>query len=136
MLVRALGLQTSGDKAVFADVPDSSWYAAELSAAYSNGLIHGRTAEKFSPDAPVTRQELAVLLLRAYQYAGGQAAGNITAEYSDASDIAEWARLAVRLATSSGLFVGNTDGQFSPLNPSTRAEIAQAIDRILNLINR
>lgn len=61
---------------------------------------------------------------------------NITAEYSDASDIAEWARLAVRLATSSGLFVGNTDGQFSPLNPSTRAEIAQAIDRILNLINR
>lgn len=136
MLVRALGLQTSGDKAVFADVPDSSWYAAELSAAYSNGLIHGRTAEKFSPDAPVTRQELAVLLLRAYQYAGGQAAGNITAEYSDASDIAEWARLAVRLATSSGLFVGNTDGQFSPLNPSTRAEIAQAIDRMLNLINR
>lgn len=136
MLVRALGLRNSGDQAVFADVSDSAWYAAEVSAAYTAGLIQGRRVGEFLPDAPVTRQELAILLLRAFQKSGGQPGGTVAADYSDDSGIAEWAREAVNKASSSGLFTGNAAGNFAPLRPSTRAEIAQAIDRMLNLINR
>lgn len=136
MLVRALNVQESGDTADFTDIPANAWYAKEVTSAYAAGLVQGKSDGKFDPNGSVTRQEMAVMLQRAYLYAGGKAAVGSPLGYTDASSIADWAKEAVMQASASGLLRGNENGSFAPAGITTRAEIAQGIDRLLDMIEQ
>ncbi|WP_435165700.1 glycoside hydrolase family 66 protein [Paenibacillus glycanilyticus] len=138
MIVRALNLSGNGasSAAGFKDVPAGAWYSKELSAAYEAELIQGDASGRFNPNAPITRQELAVMLLRAYKLAGGELpeaeAGRT--QYADAALIAAWAKKAIAEAGAAGLMQGDGNGQFAPGRQGTRSEIAQAIDNLLEKI--
>ncbi|WP_308636183.1 carbohydrate binding domain-containing protein [Paenibacillus silvisoli] len=137
MLVNALQLNASGGtKLAFADVAPDAWYAAAVTAAYEHGLIQGRTDASFAPQATISRQEMAALLVRARAFAGGgQEAAAPPAQdsqlFADAADIASWAKEAVAQAAASG-FMKGSGGRFEPLGVATRAEAVQAVINLLH----
>ena len=135
LLVRALGLTASANPAPFADIHTGDWYADEVAAAYAAGLIQGVSANEFSPNAQITREEMAALLVRAFEYRQGSA---ITADhalqgYKDEATVSKWAKAEVNKAIAAGLMNGKGGNLFDPSSDAVRAETAQAI---LNLLSK
>jgi hypothetical protein len=135
MLVRALKL--SADKPInrFSDVKSTVWYAEDVAAAYAAGLIKGVTETEFKPDAYISREQMAVLIVRAWTYKLNSADtnSNLLNGYVDGASVSPWAQQAVNQAINSGLMKGKTGSKFDPASQVQRAEVAQAI---YNLIKR
>ncbi|MCD1258965.1 S-layer homology domain-containing protein [Paenibacillus athensensis] len=132
LLVRALGLPAPADAPAFADVPAGAWYAPAVAAAAAAGLIEGRGDGTFAPDAPISREEMAALAVRATG-AADAAAGSAAAlpGYADEADIQPWAVRYVQAAFAQGLMEGRDGGRFAPQAGLTRAEAAQLALRLL-----
>ncbi|KKO54843.1 pullulanase [Paenibacillus sp. DMB20] len=133
MLVRALELNDQGD-AAFKDVDDKAWYASVVAAAAHHGLVSGKNKDTFAPNAAITREEMAVMLVRAYRLKGGEAssAGPEPA-VTGKEQVSPWAVKEVNEAAALGLMKGQGKGRFMPKEVATRAESAQAV---LNLMNK
>ncbi|MFU1797420.1 alpha-amylase family glycosyl hydrolase [Paenibacillus azoreducens] len=129
---RALGL-TAKQPAKFADVPKDAWYAAPIAAAHEAGIVQGRSEAVFEPDSPITREEMAVMLIRAYEVKRQELFESAGADgiFKDADQISGWAQDAVQAAAKLGLLMGNENHRFVPKGQATRAESAQAIYRLL-----
>lgn len=137
MLVRLLGLEALGQSDVFTDVKDQVWYASAINTAHQAGLIQGVAGGKFEPEAAITREQMAVLLIKAYEYMHGiiGAEQRNLHTYQDNAGISSWAKEAVNKATSAGLLQGKKNGTFDPKTSTTRAEAAQAIFNLVKLLH-
>lgn len=135
LLVRALGLTDTASAVPFTDVQAGQWYAKEVAAAYEAGLVSGVTADKFEPNAKITREQMAVLLVRAMEYKNRKISytGQETSSLKDQASISTWAQESVNKALAAGLLQGKGNGSFDPSAEATRAETAQVI---LNLLNK
>lgn len=100
--------------ATFADVKPGDWYYEAVHAAYQAGIVTGYEG-RFHPDKPISREEMAVMIVRALKL--GESKGQT--QPADAKDISEWARSAVQTVTASGLMTGS-NGKFSPRDKVTR----------------
>ena len=139
MLVRAFGLSASGGTAAgdtrFIDVPSGAWYASAVNAAARAGWIEGYGDGRFGPDDPVTREQMAVVLARAFPAGKADAGGAdakeaIVSRFFDAGDVSGWARDAVAAVAAAGRLNGYPDGRFRPRQPATRAEAAVVVKRL------
>jgi|GEM_PF-2037604 len=135
LLVRALGLTKTSSIVPFDDVQAGQWYAKEVAIAYEAGLVTGVSDTRFDPNAKITREQMAVLLVRAYEYKNRAiaATGQETAGLKDGSSISSWAVEEVNKAIAVGLLQGKGNGIFDPASDANRAETAQAI---LNLFTK
>ncbi|WP_020618996.1 S-layer homology domain-containing protein [Paenibacillus daejeonensis] len=135
LLVRALGLTDAASSVPFADVPSGQWYAEEVAIAYEAGLITGVSETTFDPHADITREQMAILLVRAYENENGTitASEQAIADLEDGASISSWAIEGVNKAMTAGLLQGKGQGIFDPSANATRAETAQAI---LNLFHK
>ncbi|GGD82058.1 S-layer homology domain-containing protein [Paenibacillus nasutitermitis] len=132
MLVRAFDLE-AGTNAGFADVPEDSWYADPVAAAFRAGIITGITTEEFGPNQVITREQMAVMLVRSLlHHAPDEMAGEGHSVFKDMRKISGWASEAVNEAIRLQLIQGRADGSFAPLDSATRAESAQLIYNGLN----
>lgn len=131
LLVRALGLKANGP-ASFADVSADAWYAEAVAAASQAGIVQGKDAATFAPNAKITREEMSALLVRAYEHkAGSKLAGGAEAQFADRSEAADWALAYIDAANAAGFIKGRNDNEFAPKAQLTRAESAQAIYTLL-----
>ncbi len=105
----------------FADVfyTDNSSY---INAAYLFGLVNGVGEELYNPDAPITRQEAAVMLMRVYANYGGVVSDKGVENFSDSGLIADWAAHAVSDVTAIGVMQGVGSETFDPLGYYTREQ--------------
>ncbi|MBD2843910.1 S-layer homology domain-containing protein [Paenibacillus sp. IB182496] len=116
----------------FTDLGDS-FYAEEIAAAAQYGLVNGVSADRFAPEANITRQEIATLVERALS-AYAPAALSVRAaagdsHYTDHEQIAPWAADGIAALAAEGLLTGYPDGSFAPRSEMTRAEAAVLIAR-------
>lgn len=129
MLVRAFGLSDgSSDGTGFNDVSANAWYAEAVAAAVASGVVNGVSADRFAPNAFITREQMAVMLVRAYEKVHGQlqlAGGQLA--FSDASEISEWAERSIQIAVELGWMQGKSPSKLDPANTATRAESAMMI---------
>ncbi|MGG1516374.1 polysaccharide lyase family 8 super-sandwich domain-containing protein [Paenibacillus oryzisoli] len=133
MLARALGLTEGSSPAGFQDVAEAAWYADAVAKASAAGIVSGRTAIAFAPDADVTREEMAVMIVRAYAYLHGKsAAASGKIAFGDQSQIQSWAQEAVAAAQALGLISGRSNDLFAPQASMSRAESTQVIANLLN----
>jgi arabinogalactan endo-1,4-beta-galactosidase len=131
LLVRALGL-TAKDEGSFTDVDRSAWYADAIAAAAEAGIVKGRGANTFAPDDSITRQEMAVMTVNAYEAkTGNRIAGSVKTAFADQAEIDDWAEEAVSVAEELGLLQGRSGGQFAPLEQANRAESALVVFRLM-----
>lgn len=137
MLVRALGLSGQAE-AVFADVSADKWYAEAVGLAKQAGIVNGQTASTFEPDAKISRQEMAAMLVRASAYTNAisHVASLNGAAFTDTSAAPQWAQEAINEAYRLGLMQGRTDEKFAPKLSGTRAESAQMILNLLNALQQ
>ncbi|MDQ0196709.1 pullulanase [Paenibacillus wynnii] len=128
MLVRALGVKAEGQTA-FADIATDAWYSSYVATAIKLGIVNGRSKDMFAPNATISREEMAVMLVRALEAKQGKkmesTANQLT--FSDASSIHAWAASYVNSAAELGLVQGRSNNQFVPAGLMTRAESAQVI---------
>ena len=125
MLWRMVG-EPEGSDSDFSDVSDGAWYADAVDWAASTGAVKGTSDTTFSPNEPVTREQLAAVL---YRYAQAQGKGFTGAwafplNFSDAADVSEYAYEAMCWMTMNGVINGMDDGTLAPKANATRAQIA------------
>lgn len=128
MLVRALELNPYyANTASFTDVPKDHKAYGYIEGAYKAGIIKG-SGGKFSPDKPITREETAIILVKAL---GEKAAKADKTDFKDNAKISAWAQKDVAAAAASGVFKGDAKGNFNPRSKVTRAEAASMLARLL-----
>lgn len=136
MLVRALKLEgAAGDN--FSDVPAGSYYYNAVGVLKSLGVAHGSEGAFFPGDS-ITRQDAVTLVYRALQAAGLPVSGEAAAaleNFSDASQVGDYAREAAEAFVKAGLLQGN-GGLLCPLDTMSRAEMAVLLERVLEATGR
>lgn len=138
LLVRALGLEPQpGAQAVFADVQPGQWFFAEVMAAYQAGLVQGYSQDKFAPDDPITREQMATMVVRALRRIekapalSGQEVQATLASFSDGSLVSAWASEGMAVAVKAGIVRGRTATTLVPAGLTTRAESAAMLKRFM-----
>lgn len=134
LLVRALQVPVVRSTA-FADVPQDAWYADVVGAAVEAGIVNGRDEQRFAPNEPISRAEMATMIVRAIGLPTGGMAEAVIAGYADANEIPFWAKPFVAAAREASLMQGRSDGIFAPLANATRAEAAQLVYNLLRTLN-
>ena len=112
----------------FSDVDPSSWYGPYVEWAAEQQIVSGVGNNRFAPDEPVTREQLAVMLMRSVNNIGGDtsfAAGALS-HFSDKDKVSSFAREAMAWAVTHGIISG-ADRQLLPQGTATRAQTAQMI---------
>ncbi|MBP1988742.1 S-layer homology domain-containing protein [Paenibacillus eucommiae] len=130
-------LKVSMQQSPFTDVAPGSWYKDVVNNAYSAGIIEGVTATSFAPEREVTREEMAVMMVRASTYAAVPLAGDskvTLVAFADSELISEWAREGVQSSVRLGLINGRAGDRFVPRDQATRAEAATVIKRFVDLL--
>ncbi|XID90519.1 S-layer homology domain-containing protein [Paenibacillaceae bacterium WGS1546] len=119
----------NGAPVPFHDVPANSYYADHVASASSLGIVQGYGGA-FRPNERITREEAAVMLVRAAQYVTLDDTRVSAPRFDDAAQLASWAASSVNEAWTKGLIQG--DGKrFNPKGQATRAEVAVMIKRLL-----
>ena len=123
----------SGGGKPFADVNADSYYAEAIDWARDNDIVKGYSDTEFAPDASITREQLAAIILRYCTYKGSGPVGAwaIRMDYSDLGDISDFAVEGVMYCTMKGYMSGRDDGAFAPKALTTRAEAAAIIHRVM-----
>lgn len=125
----------------YRDVEKGAWYAAPVEWASSWGIVSGTGStyydentparpDLFSPSAPITRQDMAVILCKYAGKLGGEVdlPGDLNA-FSDQGQIAPYAREAMEWATAAGVLKGD-NGRLRPRDTLTRAEAAAVFSNL------
>lgn len=118
---------------VFTDVTGSAWYANAVNWAAASGIVEGKGNNKFDPDAPVTRQEMAAIFYRYASYKGYDVSAAASLDrFTDASKVASWAKDAMSWAVGGYVINGKGAGRLDPTGTATRAEVAQILMNFCN----
>ena len=136
MLWRLAGEPAASEPSGFSDVSDGAWYADAVAWATEAGAVTGMTADTFSPNTPVTREQLAAILYRYAQARGKGFTGSwmFLLDYPDAADISEWADEAMHWMVMNDIINGMGDGTLNPGGEATRAQVATMLMRYNNFI--
>ena len=117
MLVKMLGLTAKSDK-TFDDVSADAWYAEVVSIAVKAGIINGKTAGNFAPNDPVTFEEAAVMMCRAFGLA--QTTGG-----------ADWSKESIDKLTELGMIGEGADEHLQVGVDCNRAVVAALADAVV-----
>lgn len=105
------------------------WAYNAIVWAYNTGVTKGTSATTFAPGVAISRQEIVTML---YRYSGSPAVSG-SPIFGDSSVISSWARDAVQWAKSLGIVNGYPNGNFGPVNATTRGQMAAMIHRYMQL---
>lgn len=126
MMCRLFGQNELKEQTMFADVADDAWYCGYVNAMYSVGAVQGVGDGRFSPDAPITRQDAAVIIHRAIEkFSEQKLASSENIQFADNDMIADYASAAVLILRGNGIVSGKDENRFEPALNMNRAEAAQ-----------
>lgn len=119
---------------VFTDVAATEWYASAVGWARKNGIVSGTSDTTFSPNATITREQLAKMLYGYTVYATGNPSYQAPVGYTDFDKISGYAIQAMCWAVSHGIISGDSATTLSPQKYASRAQAASIFVRYLNKI--
>lgn len=115
----------------FLDVPEESYYYAPVLWGMQNEIVFGTGDTTFSPERPITREQMACLMVR---YAELVEADFLNAEgenkLADFSAVSDYAKGSVEAIARTGLMIGDNNGMFNPRKQASRAEAAMVFMRL------
>lgn len=134
LALKSVGLEPSGvPGTVFRDVDSGVWYAGWVAAAEESGIVSGMADGKFAPEEPVSRQDFAVMLVRAAAQIDMAWPNLAAVEFIDGDDIADYAGEAAAILGAAGVLCGDERGALRPAQVICRAEAAVVLYRFINL---
>ena len=140
ILYNLSGCPKAYDGSPFTDLT-ADWYQHSIVWAYQNGIVSGTSATTFEPEAPVTREQIAVILMGYAEKVLGldfsADKADLTA-FPDGASVSDWARDAVAEAVALGLISGaqTKDGTFlQPQGGATREQAATILTSFYSLVD-
>jgi hypothetical protein len=134
VLDKALKLEVYNWAAVpdFSDVSSNDWFYGSVGSSVYAGITKGY-GSYFAPNNPITRQELAVILVNAIgQQDAAKTSMDTKTGFSDDTSISPWARGFVAVSVKDGLLKGYPGNSIQPQGNATRAEACTVIVNLLN----
>ena len=124
LLAKAMGYDESAyENTAFPDVADDHWAKSAIAFCADREIITGYEDGEFKPTKTISRQEVAVMLQRAFTLTG-----DTTDLYPDDALVAGWAEDAVYAVKHAGLMNGDAiTGEFAPKNNLNRAQAATTL---------
>ena len=131
MIIYRMEKEPQAGDSVFVDVEIGGYYDRAVAWANANGIVSGVSKDRFAPNDPITREQMATILYRYANFKGYDIESNGNTAYSDSSSISGYARNAVSWAAANLLMKGNDDGSFLPNANATRAQAAAVFARMI-----
>jgi hypothetical protein len=137
LLLRALGLtfEDTGKPNSFTDVSKNHVNYQAIEAAFAAGIVKGKGDGTFAPADPITREQMTMMVTRAYVKLGLAEANSgdlaLLEKFEDRERISTGAANEIALAVQEGLVKGRTESQFDPKGLATRAHAVVMIIRVL-----
>ena len=124
----------------FSDVQAGAWYAPAVAWAVEKGIAAGTGSGRFDPDAEITRQDMAVMLMRYVENAAKTTLPENVAPvtFADNGDIAAYAAQAVAAMQRAGIISGIAAGsgyRFAPKDKANRAQAAAMVAGLYQALN-
>ena len=120
---------------VFPDVYERDWYGKAVIWAYDKGVVSGLGNGNFGPNNNITREQMAVMLMRYAQKMGyGTSEYADFAGFADASAVSSWAEGHMHWAVGCGMINGKNVGgrrYLAPQGEASRAECAAILSRFI-----
>ena len=136
-LVRILPLQPdiSPNDSMFADIKGNDWFYPAVNTGLKQGILLKTeySQGKFLPNQPITREEMAVMIIRAMQYDG--IATEIVKLPSKFKDVQEY-KGHIEMAKDFGIINGKSADIFAPKANALRQEAAAMLVRMNNVIHK
>jgi hypothetical protein len=102
----------------------AEWYRNAVAWAASNGIVGGYSRDSFGPEDPITREQMAAILLQYARYKDlDTTPSGILLGYGDILEISSYAVTAMKWAVGHNLMAGTTRG-LEPKSNATRAQVA------------
>ena len=114
----------------FNDVDPSAWYYDAVSWCYQNGIMTGLSTSSFAPDAPLSQQQMALILYQFAKYSGLNVSqqGDLSA-YPDGDSVSVWAKQGMEWAVGCGLLPASQGAELNPSSSVTRSQMALVLYR-------
>ena len=120
-------------QSAFTDVAQSDWFANGAAWGSENGIVAGYgDGSVFGGEDPVTREQVAVFLMRYATMLGLDTSARVQPTHPDAGSTSQFAADAMQWAVAEGLILGNGSGMLNPASTATRAEVAAILARFIN----
>ena len=119
----------------FTDVEMDSWYGTAVAWAYENNVVLGTSETTFNPGDEITREQMCLMLVNYMEHK--EITLDVSDEevsFTDADQIADWAKEAVEFCAGAGLVQGPGDGTFNPKGTASRAEVATLITNFVRAL--
>ena len=130
LLGRMAGVRPSDyPHCAFTDVADDAYFAPYIEWARRMNIVSGVGDNRFAPDTPATREQLAVIV-DYFALQQGILQVESTAQpltFTDAASVSPWAAAAVSQLQREGVLGGYPDGTFRPQNLVTREEACKVL---------
>ncbi len=92
-------------------------------------------SKQFLGNADVTREQVAVFLMRYADHLGMDVSKRAEIDFPDANEVSSYAKDAMSWAVANGLFTGDdATGELNPTDGAARAEVATVLMRFINLM--
>lgn len=127
--------EIDGSYPIFKDVQGNSWYSDGITWAAKANIIKGITINSFAPNEKLTREQLITMLYRYAQQKGIDVTdkGDLSL-YKDSDKVADWSKVAMEWAISTGLLNGRDNEMLAPSDGITRGETAVILTRFIKEI--
>ncbi len=132
IIATAYELKAENDVTGFTDVESNDWASSYIAAVFSSGIMNGIENKSFAPQNFVSREMFATIIYRALKNQGISLESN-TVEFSDKTQISDYALEAVAALTKAKVINGIGNNSFAPKQNLSRAEAAVMIYRALSI---
>ncbi len=131
VLYRLEGEPAVSGRSGFSDVTFNSYYEDAVTWAADNGIVNGTSITTFSPNANVTREQMAAILYRYAQYKKyNTAASSSLNGFTDQASVSGYATASLEWAVAEKLVNGSA-GKLMPTGNATRAQVAAILHRFV-----
>ena len=131
VLYRLEGQPAVNGRSGFSDVQYNGYYEDAVTWAADNGIVNGISTSTFSPNANVTREQMAAILYRYAQYKKyNTAASSSLNSFSDHTSVSGYAVMPLQWAVAEKLINGSA-GKLMPTGNATRAQVAAILHRFV-----
>ena len=123
----------------FEDTPGDEYYSSYVAWANENGIVRGYEDKTFKPNQQVSREEALQIIYNYCKYKGigPEGAWAVNIDYEDADEISDTASEACMWnEINNYLLPESKNGKLKPKQKASRAEVAHALDVLMDQLNK
>ena len=134
MITGVCGIVNKNAEAPYGDIDKSHWGYTYVASAYEMGMLDIYSQKLLNGAAPITREEIAYISVKAMVKAGLIEDGfNVPPSFNDTDKMSVFSPFAISQLANLGVINGRDDGSFGPRDFATRAEAAKIVYNVLNI---